>query len=67
MKFDLIANYVVTDSDRDRQKHAETDIEGLSQSFWSIWVYLGLSKLSAPIWPQLVGTFRRSLQRNAKF
>ena len=63
MKCDLIKNHVETDSDRDRQRHTETDIEGLSGSFWAIWAYLGLSKLSAPIWPPTSSALLKDVSR----
>ena len=63
MKCDLIKNHVETDSDRDRQRHTETDIEGLSRSFWAIWAYLGLSKLSAPIWPPTASALLKDFSR----
>ena len=60
MKCDLIKNHVETESDRHRQRHTETDIEGLSRSFWA---YLGLSKLSAPIWPLIARALLKDVSR----
>ena len=63
MKCDLIKNHVETDSDRDRQRHTETDIEGLSRSFWAIWAYLCLSKLSVLIWASTSSALLKDVSR----